>query len=129
MERRDRLVRRGGRGWRELCYTARPITKNISEDFRPMGLRRFCFGFVAAAMLCIVLWAQAPAGTSGASSAKRVLTVDDYFRLKEVDDPQVSPDAKWVAYTVKTANLSEDKNDERVWMVPAAGGSAIPLTA
>ena len=39
--------------------------------------------------------------------------MDDYFRIKELGDPQLSPDGKWVAYTVKTANLKDDKNYER----------------
>ena len=58
----------------------------------------------------------------------RGLSVDDYFRMKEVGDPQISPDGKWVAYTVETANLKEDKNRRRIWMVPASGGTAIALT-
>ena len=61
--------------------------------------------------------------------ASRLITVDDYFQIREVHDPQLSPDAKWVAYTVKTALLKSDKNEERLWMVPTAGGDAIPLTA
>jgi len=63
------------------------------------------------------------------SPAPRPIMIDDYFQIRQVQDPQLSPDAKWVLYTVKTASLKEDKNSERVWMVPAAGGVAIPLTA
>jgi dipeptidyl aminopeptidase/acylaminoacyl peptidase len=62
-------------------------------------------------------------------SGKRKITVDDYFRIRDVEDPQLSPDGKWVAYTVTTKNLEDDKNRERIWMVPTAGGEAIPLTA
>ncbi len=63
------------------------------------------------------------------STALRPITIDDYFQIREVRDPQLSPDGKWVAYSVKTALLKDDKNEERIWMVPAAGGEAIPLTA
>jgi dipeptidyl aminopeptidase/acylaminoacyl peptidase len=104
----------------------------LREDSHLMDLRKLCLGFfvvAAAAAFAGVAGAQAPAGAGVDSSAKRLLSVDDYFRLKEVEDPQVSPDGKWVAYTVKTASLKDDKNSERVWMVPAAGGDAIPLTA
>ena len=77
--------------------------------------------------------AQSPAASSTSAavslSGKRTLTVDDYFRIKEVGDPQLSPDGKWAAYTIKTASLKDDKNYERIWMVPVSGGAAIPLTA
>jgi dipeptidyl aminopeptidase/acylaminoacyl peptidase len=77
--------------------------------------------------------AQSPVATSvlatPTESVKRTLTVDDYFRIKEVGDPQLSPDGKWVAYTVRTANLKDDKNYERIWMAPVSGGAAIPQTA
>ena len=60
-------------------------------------------------------------------STPRPVTIDDYFQIRAVSDPQLSPDAKWVSYTVKTALLKDDKNEERIWMIPFAGGSAIPL--
>jgi dipeptidyl aminopeptidase/acylaminoacyl peptidase len=61
--------------------------------------------------------------------APRLITVDDYFQIREVRDPQLSPDAKWVSYAVNTALLKSDKSEQRLWMVPTSGGDAIPLTA
>ena len=61
--------------------------------------------------------------------APRAITIEDYFQIHEVRDPQFSPDAKWVAYTVKTALLKEDKNEERIWIVPLTGGVPLALTA
>ena len=59
----------------------------------------------------------------------RAITVDDYFQIREVSDPQLSPDGQWVAYTVKTALLKEDKNEERIWRVPIGGGEPVPMSA
>ena len=59
----------------------------------------------------------------------RAVTIDDLFQLREVRDPQLSPDAQWVTYTVKTLSLKEDKSEERIWTVPTAGGDATPMTA
>ena len=59
----------------------------------------------------------------------RAITVDDAFQVKEVDDPQISPDGAWVAYTVETASLKADKSYTRVWMVPSAAGETIAMTA
>jgi dipeptidyl aminopeptidase/acylaminoacyl peptidase len=59
----------------------------------------------------------------------RPITIDDYFQIRAVRDPQLSPDGQFVSYTVQTALLKEDKNEERIWRVPTAGGDAVPLTA
>ena len=61
--------------------------------------------------------------------APRAITVDDAFEIREVRDPQITDDGKWVAYTVSTASLKEDKTETRVWMAPAGGGDAIVMTA
>jgi len=64
-----------------------------------------------------------------AQEPKRAITIDDYFAMKSVRDPQISPDGKWIAYTLTTTDLKKDKSETRVWMVPAAGGEAIPMTS
>jgi len=66
--------------------------------------------------------AQQPAGP-------RPVTVDDLFGVKEAHEPRISPDGQLIAFTVASTSLKEDKPESRIWMVPAAGGDAIPLTA
>ena len=61
--------------------------------------------------------------------ALRAITVDDVFEIRAVGDPQIAEDGKWVAYTVSTMSLKEDKTETRIWMAPAAGGDAIVMTA
>lgn len=77
--------------------------------------------YVSAFSSCFSASAQSP--------TPRPVTIDDYFRIQVVHDPQLSPDSKWVAYEVDTATLKTDKNETRIWMVPASGGDSIPLTA
>src|SRR5512141_2432321 len=62
------------------------------------------------------------------AAAARPLRVDDIFALKDVADPQMSPDGRWVAYTVAQMDLKEDESDTDIYMAPAAGGSAVRLT-
>lgn len=66
---------------------------------------------------------------AAAQDAKRNLTLDDLFQIKDVTDPQVSPEGKWVAYTVSTTIFKEEKSETQVWMVPFAGGEPVPMTA
>jgi len=86
---------------------------------------------LSVAIVVSILLACYPgiAGTAEATGARRTLTVDDYLALSDVDDPQVSPDGKWVAYTVTTQDLEKDESKTRIWMIPTAGGEAVPMTA
>ncbi len=63
------------------------------------------------------------------ADALRHLQIDDYFALKSVGSPHVSPDGAWVAYTVRTKDLENDRSETRLWMVPTAGGEPMPMTA
>jgi dipeptidyl aminopeptidase/acylaminoacyl peptidase len=58
----------------------------------------------------------------------RNLMVEDYFRIKDVEDAQISPDGKWVAYVVTTHDVKDDKDKKRIWMTATSGGDAIALT-
>ncbi len=59
---------------------------------------------------------------------KRSIEIDDLFKLKRVGEPEISPDGKWVAYTVASTDLKKDKSETRIWIVPALGGDALPMT-
>ena len=71
-------------------------------------------------------------GTCGAvashAQSRRLLTIDDLFNLREVRDPQRSPDGQWVAYTVTRSIRDTDKNDTDVWMVSWDGTQQIQVT-
>jgi dipeptidyl aminopeptidase/acylaminoacyl peptidase len=59
----------------------------------------------------------------------RAITIDDFFEIRDVSQPELSPDGQWVAYAVRTRLLKEDKNEQRLWMISTHGGDAFPLTA
>lgn len=63
-----------------------------------------------------------------AGEQRRLLTADDVNALRELDDPQVSPDGEWVAYTVRTADLVKDKKFTHVWMTSWDGKRSVQLT-
>ena len=72
--------------------------------------------------------AQKPA-SAAAPSTPRAITIDDYFQIRDVSQPELSLDGQWVAYAVRTRMLKEDKNEQRLWMISTRGGDAVPLTA
>jgi tricorn protease-like protein len=63
------------------------------------------------------------------SQGKRPLAVDNLYDVRDVRDPQRSPDGKWVAYTVTRAIRETDKNDTDVWMVSWDGRDQVQLTS
>ena len=79
---------------------------------------------ILSAVLAFVVLA-APA----AAQTKRALKVDDVYNIREVRDPQRSPDGKWVAYTVATAVKDTDKNNTDIWMVSWDGTQHIQVTS
>jgi dipeptidyl aminopeptidase/acylaminoacyl peptidase len=56
------------------------------------------------------------------------MTLDDVQRLREVRDPQVSPEGQWVAYVVAAVDTKEDKTTTHVWMVGYDGRADRQIT-
>jgi dipeptidyl aminopeptidase/acylaminoacyl peptidase len=83
----------------------------------------------AAIALVLCLPARAQEAATKPAATPRAITIDDYFQIRDVGQPELSPDGQWVAYGVRTRMLKEDKNESRLWMVPTHGGEAIPMTA
>ena len=64
-----------------------------------------------------------------APKSPRAITIDDFFQIRDVSQPELSPDGQWVAYIIRTKMLKDDKNEQRIWAVSTHGGDPIPLTA
>ena len=62
-------------------------------------------------------------------AARRLMTVDDMHRFHDVRDVQLSPDGKWVAYTVGSVDVTADKSDSDVWMASWDGTQQLRLTS
>ncbi len=63
------------------------------------------------------------------TQAKHPFTFDDMMKLKRVGDPQVSPDGKWVIFSVVDVDLTANTKTPHVWIVPAAGGQEKEIIA
>jgi dipeptidyl aminopeptidase/acylaminoacyl peptidase len=81
-----------------------------------------------AAGLCLSLYA-AQGMCAAAPPAHRTLVPDDFYRVQDVSDPQVSPDGAWVAYVVTSNDRGADEARSAVWMVSWDGSQHLPLTA
>jgi len=63
------------------------------------------------------------------AQAKHPFTFEDMMKLKRVGDPQVSPDGKWVIFSVVDVDLEANSKTPHVWIVPTAGGQEKEIIA
>ena len=66
--------------------------------------------------------------TAAAQTARRPLKVEDFSRIRNVSDPQVSPDGNWVAYVVSTTDEKADRSNSHIWMVNIDGSNNRQIT-
>lgn len=68
------------------------------------------------------------AATGGSGTDRRPLGFDDMMQMRRVADPQVSPDGRWVAYSVTEVDKAKNIRNSDIWIVPATGGEPRQLT-
>jgi dipeptidyl aminopeptidase/acylaminoacyl peptidase len=74
---------------------------------------------VVSALLLPLALIQAEVNSQPATA--RALVIEDYYRLQAVGNPTISPDAKWVVYTVSTRVEEDNSTETGTWVVPADG--------
>jgi dipeptidyl aminopeptidase/acylaminoacyl peptidase len=89
-----------------------------------MNHRTNTFVFAAAALAVMLGVVTRPVAAAG----KRAFGIADFYRLKEVEAPALSPDARTIAYVVRTRELATATRTARVWLVDADGTHRRPLT-
>ena len=86
-------------------------------------MRVFRFPLLASLLL---LASSAAAQTAPAPS--RPLSLEDLAKVRTVRDPQVSPDGKWVAYTVGTVDVEKDEGRTGVFLASWDGTRRVRMT-
>ena len=92
-----------------------------------MTSKMAAFQVLAAGVLLSLFSLQSVA--VGAASGRRLLTSEDFYRVQEVSDPQISPDGLWVAYVVTSNNREADEAQSAIWMVSWDGSERLSLTS
>jgi dipeptidyl aminopeptidase/acylaminoacyl peptidase len=82
-------------------------------------MRRLFVVFLALISFTIPAFAQ----------AKHPFTFEDMMKLKRVGEPEVSPDGKWVIFSVVDVSLEANTKTPHVWIVPTAGGQEREIIA
>ncbi len=80
--------------------------------------KRIIYSCLVFLILCFCLNAE----------TKRPMTPEDLYRIKNVTDPRVSPDGKWIAYTVSVPDIKANSFNSDIWIMPLAEGDSFQLT-
>lgn len=67
--------------------------------------------------------------TFHSQAQKRPIEFTDLFSMGRVDDPQISPDGKWIAYTITYYDLGENSKNSDIFLVSADGKNLKRLTS
>jgi dipeptidyl aminopeptidase/acylaminoacyl peptidase len=106
-----------------IRYSARRVaTRGVSEEKREMKRMILRCGLAGALLLGagFILPAQ--------EAARHSITFDDLIKMHRIGEPQVSPDGKWVAYTVSTPDMDANRGASNIWLVATSGGAELQLT-
>ncbi|HKU73645.1 MAG TPA: DPP IV N-terminal domain-containing protein, partial [Pyrinomonadaceae bacterium] len=77
---------------------------------------------LALALSCLMLV------VSGALAQSRVPTLDELLTLKTAGGTQISPDGKWVVYTVSNGDFKQDAFVTQIWLANTDTGNSVQLT-
>ncbi|HEX8494758.1 MAG TPA: S9 family peptidase [Pyrinomonadaceae bacterium] len=80
--------------------------------------------------LCIsaVLVVLALVGVNFGQTASSKFTINDLLKVRRVGDPQISPDGRWVAYTITDMDKTANRGLTQIYLVPVEGGEPRQLT-
>jgi dipeptidyl aminopeptidase/acylaminoacyl peptidase len=79
---------------------------------------------------CVLVGATVSLGAQLAPLAppKNAPTVDQILSLKRAGSPRISPDGRWVAYTVRETNWDDNAYETQIWLADTTSGAARQLT-
>lgn len=73
--------------------------------------------FIALCSACIAI-----------AQTKKTLQPADIYKISLLSDPQVSPDDKWVAYSLSEVDTGKDRRISHLWMHNLVTGESIQIT-
>ncbi|MBN1124894.1 MAG: S9 family peptidase [Sedimentisphaerales bacterium] len=76
----------------------------------------------------MLYWIIVFCGISVAGDVKHPFNADDLMSIKQISDPQVSPDGVYLVFVVKTIDLEADRGRTDLWLMRTDGSNLKQLT-
>ena len=84
--------------------------------------------FVLALTACMAV-ADAQVLPPVRTATRRPMEFTDLMKIRRLGDMAISPNGKWLLFSVTDADLEHNLRTTHLWIVPAAGGDEKPVTA
>jgi dipeptidyl aminopeptidase/acylaminoacyl peptidase len=81
-----------------------------------------------AACLALAAAAASSAQTAPMAPSRVAPTADQILSLKRAGSPEISPDGRWVAYTIRETNWDDNNFETEIWLADVSTGSTRQLT-
>src|SRR5262249_48213446 len=78
--------------------------------------------------MAIVLIICSPLTVVAGDPNRRVPTIEDLLQVKTIGSASISPDGKWVAYTVGETDFKKDSFPAHIWLADTTTGRTLQLT-
>ncbi|MGA2352719.1 MAG: S9 family peptidase [Terracidiphilus sp.] len=83
---------------------------------------------IAFVLSLALAFVPAPFTPAQTAPAKRPMTFEDLMKMKRLGATAVSPDGKWLAYSVTTVDLEKNTKTPELWLQAIAGGEPFKIT-
>ncbi len=86
--------------------------------------RRSRYAFFVLLLIVSSIFGRVSANDNG----RRVPNVDDLLKIRTIGGGQISPDGKWVAYSVNDTDFKQDAFVSHIWLANTTTGTSFQLT-
>lgn len=73
-------------------------------------------------ILFIILLCLQAAPRALGQTVNKSFTIDDLLKVRRAGDPQLSPDGRWIAYTITDIDKEANRGTTRIYLIGAEGG-------
>src|SRR5437870_2873163 len=71
----------------------------------------------------LVLWLALSAPLAAQQAGRHTITHEDVFLMKRISSPAISPDGRWVVFSVTEPSYTDGEQVSDLWLVPADGSA------
>ena len=78
--------------------------------------------------IAIILLALTPVAAQKWQKPLKPFTIDELLQVRRVSDPQLSPDGRWIAYTIADTDKAANRRTTQIYLISSKGGDPRQLT-